>query len=517
MIITEAERTRILSMHESFVPKRYREKTNSSSIPNLINQFIDELSFQKQVHLHSLSIIESHKRADYIKEYQNKYVAGLFSHNQVISETYLGNFKNVITESEISYSDQLDKFNNFLVKSLLFDNGIISEQWWNPTEYIGNVVNTVSDAASSAYNSAAQTVGAAWDKTKQVAGQAWDATKQAGQYVVDKLASAVDYIKKNGIGYVMETIRAALFSNVGTAVQFILAITGKGAIPVTIIWGIMGLYDLYQLTVNGDMSYLGNFIIDLICCVTAGYLAKPLSSFAGKMFSKVDDLMAAIMKSPAGPYVNKVITGIEMGLESVMKFFGEAATFMKNSMGIGWVSNLISKVKPFYTKIVDFFKSLRIPGRTRLATMQARSGLKKLTSLLAPGIIRTSAALSRKFSPEVFARVASLSEREIGEFIGLQVERTALATISKEAKSRFKEKPTEDFLRWVDSNFGTAYGDLYLTYLNGKKMFKYNADGKYTKIDELGANAIRGELDYVGAKGAKIQQGTAGLVGNYGF
>jgi hypothetical protein len=227
MIISESERSRILSMHESFVPKRYREKKDSSSIPNLINQFIDELNFQKQVHLHSLSMIESHKRADYIKKYQNKYVVGLFSHNQVISETYLGNFKNVITESEVSYSDQLDKFNNFLVKSLLFDNGIITEQWWNPQEYIGNVVSTVSDAASSAYNSAAQTVGAAWDKTKQVAGQAWDATKQAGAYVANQLASAVDYIKKNGLGVVFENLRKALMSMVGTAIQVALSFNCK--------------------------------------------------------------------------------------------------------------------------------------------------------------------------------------------------------------------------------------------------------------------------------------------------
>jgi len=287
MIISESERSRILSMHESFVPKRYREKTDSSSIPNLINQFIDELNFQKQVHLHSLSMIESNKRADYITNYQNKYVVGLFSHNQVISETYLGNFKNVITESEISYSDQLDKFNNFLVKSLLFDNGIITEQWWNPQEYVDKVVSTVSDAASSAYNSAAQTVGAAWDKTKQVAGQAWDATKQAGQYVVNQLASAVDYIKKNGLGFIFENLRKALMSGVGTAIQIALSFTGPGAIVNEVAWGIMTLYDAYQYFVNSTPGSLANLIIDLICLLTAGTLGKALGKLVGTVGTSI--------------------------------------------------------------------------------------------------------------------------------------------------------------------------------------------------------------------------------------
>jgi hypothetical protein len=251
--------------------------------------------------------------------------------------------------------------------------------------------------------------------------------------------------------------------------------------------------------------------------VTAGYLAKPLAGFAGKMFSKVDDLMAAIMKSSAGPYVTKVMGTIESGIQIVTGFFKDAATFMKNKMGINWVSNLISKLEPYYTKIVNFIQGLRLPGRTRLATMQARSGLAKVSSLLAPSVIRTSAALSKKFSPEVFAKVALLTPIEIGTYIGVQLEKTALAAINKESKSRFKEQPTENFLRWVDDAYGTAYGDIYLSYLNGKKMFNYNNKGKFTQIPEVGANAIRGEFDYIGSKAADVQKGTAGVVKKAGI
>jgi len=447
MIISESERSRILSMHESFVPKRYREKKDSSSIPNLINQFIDELNFQKQVHLHSLSMIESHKRADYIKKYQNKYVVGLFSHNQVISETYLGNFKNVITESEVSYSDQLDKFNNFLVKSLLFDNGIITEQWWNPQEYIGNVVSTVSDAASSAYNSAAQTVGAAWDKTKQVAGQAWDATKQAGAYVANQLASAVDYIKKNGLGVVFENLRKALMSMVGTAIQVALSFTGVGAIANEVAWGIMALYDAYQYFVNSAPGSLANLIIDLICLLTAGTLGKALGKLVGT--------------------VGTSITG-----------------------GITWVAGLLGKV-------VTFFKDMA----AQLAALIAAPVAKVL--------VRAGVPLTSKFEAAVFTQLAQKSEEEIAKAVGNGITKAEIKLAEKYANEYLREKPTAEALGFLDQKMGTKMGDAYALYLNSTKLASHTnklASGAYNVVD-YSVDAARGDYNPL-EKANKLAQRT---------
>lgn len=499
MIISESEKKRILSLHEKFIPKRYIAETSNFNFTDLFEIFQNELEFLKEVHLHRISMLEGTNKNIYLRTVQNDYALGLFHNNSNILERFGNEFLDILNESMIDFKNELDKLNSFIIESLKIS---LVEQSDFAMDRRGNALANATGIRSDAD----------YKKVDATITQA-----QKSMTSSDSLIKAINFIKEKGLGYVMENIRAALFSGVGTAIQIALSFTGKGAIAVTIVWGIIGLYDLYQLTVNGDSSYLGNFIIDLICCVTAGYLAKPLAGFAGKMFASVDDLMAAIMKSSAGPYVNKVITGIEMGFESVMGFFREAATFMKNNMGINWVTNLLSKLEPYYTKIVNFIKSLRLPGRTRLATMQARSGLSKTASLLAPSIIRTSAALSRKFSPEVFEKIALLTPIEIGTYIGVQLEKTALATINKEAKSRFREQPTEDFLRWVDGAYGTAYGDLYLAYLNGKKMFKYNAGGKYTQIPELGANTIRGEFDYTGAKAADIQKGTSGVVKNIGM
>lgn len=478
LIISESEKDRILGLHDKFVPKRYK-KASPTKLSEQFSFIQEELEFQKGVHLHRISMLVGVDKNIYLRNVQNDYALGLFGNNSNILENFNNKFLNVLNESIDDFSKELERLHNFILESLKV---------------------TLVEQPESRFMSQSER----------------DAMKTYNQRASSGLMDAINYIKEKGLTYVMENIRQALFSGVGTAIQIALSFTGKGAIAVTIVWGIMGLYDLYQLTVNGNTGYLGNFIIDLICCVTAGYLAKPLAGFAGKMFSKVDDLMAAIMKSSAGPYVTKVLQTIEGGFQSVVSFFKEAATFMKSNMGINWVGNLISKLEPYYTKIVDFIKSLRLPGRTRLATMQARSGLAKTASLLAPGVIRTSQALSKKFSPEVFEKIALLSPIEIGKYIGVQLEKTALLAINKESKSRFKEQPTEDFLRWVDEAYGTAYGDIYLAYLNGKKMFNYNNKGKFTQIPELGANTIRGEFDYVGAKAADVQQGTAGVLRKVG-
>lgn len=478
LIISESEKNRILSLHDKFVPKRYK-KGNPTKITEQISFINEELNFQKNVHLHRISMLVGVDKNIYLRNVQNDYALGLFENNLNILENFNNKFLNVLNESIDDFSKEIEKLNHFILESLK--------------------INLVEQPES-----------------RFMSTQEREAMAMYNQRSTQSLSDVIDYIKEKGIGYIMENIRAALFSGVGTAIQVALSFTGAGAIGLTIVWGIMGLYDLYQLTVNGNTSYLGNFIIDLICCITAGALAKPLASLAGKAFASVEAMMGTIMKSSVGTVVTKFLQVIETGLQSVIGFFSQAATFMKNKMGINWVGNLVSKIEPYYNQIVEFIKGLRIPARQRLLGMQARSGVAKLASYLAPAVLRTAKALSTKFSPEILEKASLLTPLEIGQYIGVQLEKTALATINKEAKSRFREKPTEDFLRWVDESYGTAYGDFYLAYLNGKKMFKYNRDGKFTKIPELGANAVRGEFDYVGAKAADIQKGTQGIVSKTG-
>lgn len=499
MIISESERSRILSMHESFVTKRFRQQTDKSSISSLVNQFIDELNFQKHVHLLTLSLTESHERADYIRKYQNKYVVGLFSHNQVISETYLGNFKNIITESEISYSDQIDKFNNFLVKSLLFDNGIITEQWWNPQEYIGNVVSTVSDAASSAYNNAAQTVGAAWDKTKQVAGQAWDATKQAGQYVVNQLASAVDYIKKNGLGFIFEKLRNALMSYGAAAVQLVLAFTGVSQIVFEVAWAVMTLYDAYQYFVNNTPGSLANLIIDLICLLTAGTLGKALKGLVGTAGTSIGVVLQKFMNTGVGKFIKPVLGVISGGASKLASWLGQGAKFMADKMGITWVANLLGKV-------VTFFKDMAA----------------KLSALVAPAVaravVRAGVTLGPRFESVILGQLAQKSEQEIAKLTANQITKAEVKLAEKYANEYLKEKPTEEALALLDQQFGTKMGDAYAVYLNTTKLASHTnklTSGAYDAAD-YSVDVVRGDAtpgNKTQRLATKTAQATTNLLG----
>ena len=55
-----------------------------------------------------------------------------------------------------------------------------------------------------------------------------------------------------------------------------------------------------------------------------------------------------------------------------------------------------------------------------------------------------------------------------------------------------------------------------MAYIGGKKLFKYNNEGKYLKVADVGANTARGEFDYAGDKARDVQKGTSGVVKKVG-
>jgi len=470
LIISESEKDRILGLHDKFVPKRYK-KACPTKLSEQFSFIQEEFEFQKGVHLHRISMLVGVDKNIYLRNVQNDYALGLFGNNSNILENFNNKFLNVLNESIDDFSKELERLHNFILESLKV---------------------TLVEQPESRFMSQSER----------------NAMKTYNQQATSGLMDAINYIKEKGLTYVMENIRQALFSGVGTAIQIALSFTGAGAVAVTIVWGIMGLYDLYQVVVNGNTGYLGNLLIDIICCVSSGYLGKPLSAFAGKVFTSVEGFLAALMKSNAGTSVKPFIQIIIGGFKTLMYWFGQAAKFMKDRMGINWVSNLISKIEPYYTQIVAWFSKNLQGSAQKVGSL--------ISSILSPTLLRTSTILATKFEPAVFSKVAALTEQEIGEYVGKELEKTTLKYIEKESNSRFKERPTEEFLRWVDSNFGTAYGDLYLAYLGGKKLFKYNNEGKYLKVADVGANTARGEFDYQGAKARDVQQGTSGVVKKVG-
>jgi hypothetical protein len=478
--ISESEKKNIRLMHESLIPKRYLENMDNLSVYSLVNKFIDELNFQKQVHLHHISMIESNQRINYLKKIQDDYVSGLFSHNGIIYENYLTNIKMVIVESEISFSEHITKFNNFLVKSLMFDNGIISEQSFNPAGYFQKAY----DAAGQAYNTTKQVASNAasqvYNTSKKVAGQVVDAHVQAGKAIGNQLSNAVDHLNKMGIDAIFENIRTALLGYTGTAVQIALSFTGAGAILTEVVWAIMSLYDAYQYFVNKKPGSLTNLVIDLICLLTAGTIGKILGKFVGVGATSIKEVFSKFGTSVM-PYLKPLLEPLKRGIGNLSSFLQPAVKFMKDKMGINWAANLVDDVIWIANYVVEVLAE--VIGQ-------------KAAPLVAKGVAAVSRVLPDKLESRIFAELAKKSEQELTKMAGETVTQAQIKAAQKYAEEYLQQRPTQYALDAIDVKFGTKMGNLYRLYVTGSKLKSHTdkvTGGKYTAV-ERGTDLLRGNV-----------------------
>jgi hypothetical protein len=407
LTITESEKNSILSKYNSSIAERVVETKNVFNLEELFDELISELNFQKEVHLHNLSLIAENCKREYVESYQKSFIYDVFEKNKTIRENYKNKFKIILTESIESLSEQIDSFNNFFVSSLIFDCNLISEQWWNPL-----------DLAKKVYN---------------------------------KVTQAVNYVKQKGIGVVFETLRNALMSGVGTAIQAALSFTGVGAIANEIAWGIMTLYDAYQYFVNGVQGSLSNLNIDLLCLLTAGSLGKVLKGFVGKAYTTSQQFFTGLINSGVGKYIN--INVIKNGITTVSSWLSSAANFMKTKMGIGWASNLVNKV-------VGFFKGIAEKIGSFVGTTSAKT------------ISRAGVTLNNQFNWKVFNTLAQMSEQDIAKIVGATVTKKQIEAANNYAQAYLKDMPTNKALEEIDKKFGTKMGDAYALYQDASEKYK---------------------------------------------
>jgi hypothetical protein len=480
IFISESEKNSIRLMHESLTPKKYLEKTDNLSDYSLVNKFINELNFQKQVHLHHISMIESNQRINYLKKIQDDYVTGLFSHNGIIYENYLTNIKMVIVESEISFSEHITKFNNFLVKSLMFDNGIISEQSFNPAGYFQKAYDATGQAYNTTKQVASNAASQVYDTSKKVAGQVVDAHVQAGKAIGNQLSNAVDHLNKMGIDAIFENIRTALLSYVGTAVQIALSFTGAGVIANEVVWGIMALYDAYQYFVNKKPGSLTNLVIDLICMLTAGTIGKVLGKFVGKAATSMRQVFANFGKTIV-PYLKPLLGPLKTGIGNLSSFLQPAVKFMKDKMGITWAANLVDDIISSGNYVIE-----------ALAEVVG----EKVAPLVAKTVAAVGKVLPDKLESRIFAELAKKSEQELTKMAGETVTQAQIKATQKYAEEYLQQKPIQYALDAIDVKFGTKMGNLYRLYVTGSKLKSHTdkvTGGKYNAV-ERGADLLRGNI-----------------------
>ena len=498
--INESEKRYILGLHKKMDLENIFEVKYKTDIQELISDFGKSLEIQKKYLSALFTSLPTNESIVILNNIKEDSVNNLFGQNKIVLENYYSVYNNLITEVTSDLISELDRFHKFLKQS-------ISLELYRLNEQSDNVMMRRALQTPEQY-------------------------KQTEKFIVDQqkehikwLNKAVSYIKEKGVGYFMEQLRTALFSATGTAIQILVALTGPatsgiGPAIVTGIWCILGLYDLYQIT-QGVEGAWANFIIDIICALTAGSLGGVLSKFVGTAGKTLIVALENLMLKGMGPYIIPVIYVLQKSGATVARWFTWAGLFVKNNLGMPWLFKQVAPATKYISEIVE---KLLVKIKPNQATMPGLvSPLGKggyllgstIASLVPATTLRTAGALASKINPTVWGKLSNLSTQEVGLFAGQTLEQGTFKAIEKAMNSEFKEKPTHMALQWVDKNFGTAYGDAYLAYLGGKKLFKYQ-DGKFISAIENTANAIKDQnnpLLYGNKQGDRIRQGVGAIAG----
>ena len=448
------------------------EKENS--VEFLIEELVNELNFHKKFLTAHIQLKENFvNKLTYLEKYQKNLVEGLHENSSIILEVYSQNFnRRIINESVYNFESEIDRFNQFIISSTLFNSGLLSEQISGGIDIVKKYTDTLNQAAQNAYNTG-----------KQVAQNAYNTGKQTKQYVdkqenlvyqnyekplLDKatapvgelldstkkdLINAVNHIKKYGISQIMEGLRSALMSGVGTAIQIALSFTGVGAVVNDVAWGIMTLYDGYQYFVNG--ASLFNLIIDVICLVTAGTLGKFLGKWVGQAAGSIGDAFTKLLNSGAGSWLKPIVGKLAAAGSWIMGYLGKAAKFMADKMGITWVANIVSKVGSFFSEMLKIVEQKVAP----IVGKVLGKGVEKIAG----------SQFVAKYGGSMSTKLGTLGAAKIEAYTAKGIRNGTLDVIDNKIKE-FKESTYDQILSFIDKNYGTQYADLYTEVNNLKKL-----------------------------------------------
>jgi hypothetical protein len=189
------------------------------------------------------------------------------------------------------------------------------------------------------------------------------------QSLLDKAKSMVtgafDYIKQKGIPWVMENLRAALFSWGGAAVQTLLATIGApfgGNIVLWVVWGAMLAYDIYE-AIQGRPNY-AYILIDIISIATSGVggkiavqAFKKLGIMSGSVTKNLPQMLQKISTSSIGKWFATTIQTVGSSLGSILSYLGKGIAYAGDKLGIQTIkkagSSIVSWTKNFISQLVN--------------------------------------------------------------------------------------------------------------------------------------------------------------------
>ena len=384
---------------------------------NYLLELNNSLILQYKFHESQLNTFEyDSEKETYLESIKKLYNSYFIKNKTIIFESSL------IVESFLTVNEQLKKYFNFLSCSFLFEIGLICKNKYK--NYINESNLLILE----------NNLNKIWNNTYNVIHE---------NYIWD----AWNWVKEKGITTIMDGIRSALDSGVGTAVQAALSFTGVGNIGVAIVWGLMTIYDLYMWLKGGKGPL--NFILSVLSAISTGVLAPLLKPFKA-LKGSITQIFTKLFSSNIGKTLMTWGTKLASGASKLLANIGKGVKFAADYLGIKWLSPLISSASKY---IDDVIKTMTI------ASKQAGTGAKKLA---AGTIIKAFGAIGSK----------KLSNWMLTSAGKLYINKLSIKTINliqKELVSKLKDYTDEQCYAYIDKTYGQQYGNM-LRIANNKKI-----------------------------------------------
>jgi hypothetical protein len=152
----------------------------------------------------------------------------------------------------------------------------------------------------------------------------------------------LNWIKSFKWSAFFEGLRNVLQSSGGQLIQKFLSSTGIGAIGVTAAWGIVTLYDIWNL-IKGTGNWF-NLIIDIVSIASGGWIGNKLSTLKNMVANNIDDVVKTISKNKNVRAIIKPVLKQISNLDSWLKSTMEWAKKKLNADWLGEAGSGVSTV-----------------------------------------------------------------------------------------------------------------------------------------------------------------------------
>ena len=400
---------------------------------NQLHEFKKELLFQYKIHELRLNMFEyDSEKENYLNSIKKTYTPYFKKNNTIISEYYL-NFKyNLIVESLLTVNEKLKKYFNFISSSFLFEFEVITKpQYFNLLGNLNN--NLLVEYGWDDFTSDAASVGNSVVNT----------AKAGAKAIGNKINQAWNYVKTKGIEFIMNGIRAALDSGVGTAVQTFLSFTGVGNIATAVVWGVMALYDLYMY-IKGNVKSPLNLILSVLGAISTGALSPLLKPYkAGLSGLNMSQIFTKLFEKL--PVLKNWVTKLASGAGWLLNKMKDGAAFASKFLGVTWLTPIVASASKWISTIVKNMSGV---------TVLAKNTVKKVIKLL---------------GSKMGTKVSEYLLTAAGKKMVNTLSKATVQTINKElVVGKLKDSGADEVYAYVDKKYGKAYGNL-IRISNGKE------------------------------------------------